>query len=72
MNNVRKFTEYISLITEDTNNQLQGIYFATDCKRDYLESKRTKAPTVGHLPYSTESPSEALLPDVLTGYQMIV
>lgn len=36
-NHVRKFTECISLIGEDTNNQMQEIYFATDCKRDDLE-----------------------------------
>lgn len=36
-NHVRKLTEYSSLIAEDTNNQMQEIHFATDCKRDDLE-----------------------------------
>lgn len=36
-NHVRTFTEYVSVIREDTNNQMQEIYFATDCKRDDLE-----------------------------------
>lgn len=51
---------------------MQEIYFATDCKRDDLELKRTNPSTIGHLPYSDGSQSEALLLDVLTGYQMIV
>jgi len=37
MNHVRKFAEDISFIREDTNSQMQEIYFPRDCKRDDLE-----------------------------------
>lgn len=33
MNHVRKFTKDTHVIREDTNNQMQEIYFLTDCKR---------------------------------------